>query len=1169
MNGLSPSPILGFLSADLHNGASTILWAAVVQEAKRLGANLVCYPGGRLEAGAEPRLRNQVYGLAGPGCLDGVITWASSLGGTVEAPALDAFHERLRDLPLVSLSHQLAGAPVIRIDAYSGMRELISHLVEVHGFETIAFLRGPSVHQSAQRRYQAYLDAMADHGRRVDPELQVGPLPWDAGAEAVRVLLDERGLVPGRDFQALASASDLLSFGAFKELKARGYRIPQDVVLVGFNGTVESVLSQPHLTTVYLPFQDQGQAAVGHLLDLLKGHPREDVNLPSRLVVRDSCGCPARSTVLAGAEAEAWSQARSLESLRLEWLAQVSALGDFRPEQIQAWFDPLGSALLEDLGRPHDPPRVLDFLDKALEHSVADREGSRPLEWTAWQDVVSLLRSLLCRGLAVDQRHHLVSLADQCRVRISAFVEQQATARSWEDGQRAEALREVGRTLSAAWTVAELAEALDKALPRLGIPSAWLVLTEDPLSGAVGVGGTQGRMVWGRRDGKKIELGPVGLVFPTSDLVPAALRPSGGPWCLVAEPLYFQDRSVGYAVFQTGPLDGAVYEELRSDISSALKGIFLVAEASHARQVAEKADQIKTRLLANVSHELRTPLTQILGHVQTAGEGTGAARELDHIRSSAEHQLRLINDLLDLSRAEIDELDLARVVLDPAALLAEVFEGYDPGTRREGRVEWKLSVGDRLPLIQADPLRLKQVFLNLLSNAAKFTAQGTIELGARTEPPHLHFWVRDTGPGISPDLKDRIFQPFVTGDHGETGGIGLGLSITRHLVALHFGTLEMETADGRGTTFHVRIPLPNLEDSVVPHHGERQNLIVLLSRREGLPPDLEDWANREGLEVLLLGKEGAEVPNLEGLRPRCLCWDLTGAQPRDWALIRQLRHHPGLYQAPFLLYGDRSLTGLVDKANTGPSLKLAIEASCPPGGTKPVYVIDDEEDSRQAVVRVIEANMPGYPIRTFADGETAWISLADEVPGLVILDFSMPGWDGAEVLDRIRADARLRLVPVLLLSHKVFTPEDIKRIEKHTQVTLQSKGIWDDQETGDVVLRLLSGADTPPVHTSALVKRALAYMARHYQQALSRWQVAEAVNVSEDYLSRVFSRELGLSPWDFLNRYRIHQACRLLVGTNESIRTIALQVGFNDQAYFSRVFRKALLCTPQEYRARR
>jgi len=162
----------------------------------------------------------------------------------------------------------------------------------------------------------------------------------------------------------------------------------------------------------------------------------------------------------------------------------------------------------------------------------------------------------------------------------------------------------------------------------------------------------------------------------------------------------------------------------------------------------------------------------------------------------------------------------------------------------------------------------------------------------------------------------------------------------------------------------------------------------------------------------------------------------------------------------------------------------------------------------------------------------------------------------------------LRSVPVLLLSNKIFSADELQRIERHTLVTLQAKGVWDEAETGEAVLRLLAGAGQTPVHTSALVKRALAYMARHSQKALSRWQVADAVNVSEDYLSRVFSRELGMSPWDFLNRYRIHQACLLLDSTNESIRSIALRVGFNDQAYFSRVFRKIQHCTPQDYRSR-
>src|SRR5919109_4666718 len=153
-------------------------------------------------------------------------------------------------------------------------------------------------------------------------------------------------------------------------------------------------------------------------------------------------------------------------------------------------------------------------------------------------------------------------------------------------------------------------------------------------------------------------------------------------YSLVVEPLYFQDKSLGYVVFEIGPHDGNTYELLRNNLSSALQGAMLFQEIQQARLDAEKADRIKTRLLANVSHELRTPLQIILERTRTALDESAPygsvlpqdlLNDIQHIQHSAEHQLRLINDLLDLSRAEIDELDLYPELLDPRPLLEEAF----------------------------------------------------------------------------------------------------------------------------------------------------------------------------------------------------------------------------------------------------------------------------------------------------------------------------------------------------------------------------------------------------------------------------------------------------------------------------------------------------------------
>jgi transcriptional regulator GlxA family with amidase domain len=166
----------------------------------------------------------------------------------------------------------------------------------------------------------------------------------------------------------------------------------------------------------------------------------------------------------------------------------------------------------------------------------------------------------------------------------------------------------------------------------------------------------------------------------------------------------------------------------------------------------------------------------------------------------------------------------------------------------------------------------------------------------------------------------------------------------------------------------------------------------------------------------------------------------------------------------------------------------------------------------------------------------------------------------------MRADVNLRQVPVIILSNKVLSLEDVKRIESHTRVTLQSKGIWSAEETVTALNRALFGAEALPAHTSALVKQAIAYLHQNYAHPVSRWEIAEAVGVSEDYLSRVFTRELNISPWDYLNRYRVLQSKQLLLNTTETIGTIARQVGFKDQAYFSRVFHKVSGLSPQRFR---
>src|SRR5512145_1178484 len=275
----SPVPVadratLGFLLASVHTGASLVIWPSLLEAAERHDINLICFPGGRLQAADSFEIqRNAIFDLASNKCLDGLITWSSSLGGVIGTAEIRAFHQRYQTLPMVSLAQFMEGMPTVSVDSYLGMRALLAHLIDVHGFRRLAFIRGPEEHYYAQERYRAYLDSLQACNLALDPRLVTRPLPWEAGVEAIEILLNERGLKPGKDFDAVVAVSDMMALWAMKTLQARGFEVPGDVAVTGFNNSIEERLATPPLTTVDPPFDEQASKAMDVLLQQLQGEP--------------------------------------------------------------------------------------------------------------------------------------------------------------------------------------------------------------------------------------------------------------------------------------------------------------------------------------------------------------------------------------------------------------------------------------------------------------------------------------------------------------------------------------------------------------------------------------------------------------------------------------------------------------------------------------------------------------------------------------------------------------------------------------------------------------------------------------------------------------------------------------------------------------------------------
>lgn len=627
-------------------------------------------------------------------------------------------------------------------------------------------------------------------------------------------------------------------------------------------------------------------------------------------------------------------------------------------------------------------------------------------------------------------------------------------------------------------------------------------------------------------------------------------------------------------------------QSLADQLGIAMRNAELYGEALEARAAAERADKLKTRLLANVSHELRAPLNVILGYSQSALKVPNSynielpqevLQDFKHIYNSGEQLIRLINDLLDLSRAEINALDLFPETFNPRPFLEDVFHSMADHAPASKNLKWELNLPEHLPVIHADPGRLRQILLNLLHNAQKFTSSGKIILGVEVEPPHLHLWIKDTGSGISIEQQERIFEPFVSiAQPGRRpNGIGLGLSITRQLIALHNGSLTLESQPREGSTFHVYLPLPNLSGQAVQISSKTDHqVLVLISSHKQPPQALIELSQRRKLIIRRLQPGDDLDALLVEMQPMALAWDLANASPNDWTLIQRLRSHPQLCQLPFIFYSHEEseklglsagMTNVVTKPTNGKTLLDVLDGIRPRGVSGPILVVDDDPQARALYHRLADEALPGCPVISAENGAAALAILEHETPCLVILDLMMPEVDGFTVLEKMRMNPRTRQVPVLVISGKILSLEDVNRLD-YSQVTFHNKELLSTEEALASLQQALSGGKILSQPTSTLVKYALAYIHQNFANPITRQEIAQAVGVSKNYLSEIFRQEFGFSPWDCLTRFRLQKAKELLRNTGDNITSVAAQTGFEDSAYFSRVFHKHVGMSPQEYR---
>jgi signal transduction histidine kinase len=282
----------------------------------------------------------------------------------------------------------------------------------------------------------------------------------------------------------------------------------------------------------------------------------------------------------------------------------------------------------------------------------------------------------------------------------------------------------------------------------------------------------------------------------------------------VLVPLVARGREIGaIGLVSTSPERPFTTEDLDVANDLAVRAA-LAADNARLYRSAQEADQAKSNLLAVISHDLRTPLNSIMGHVELLAMGLpdklsdGSLQRVERIRLSAAHLVYLIDELLSFARLDGGHEKLRVQEIDACTIAHEVASVVEPLAEARS-IAFETELPDAQTLVASDPDRLRQVLLNLLGNAIKYTDSGTVRLTLHTTEKDICWEISDTGVGIDPAHLDRIFEPFWQADptqRARNGGTGLGLSVVRRLVRLLGGTITVRSDVGRGSTFRVRLP---------------------------------------------------------------------------------------------------------------------------------------------------------------------------------------------------------------------------------------------------------------------------------------------------------------------------------------------------------------------------
>ncbi len=504
----------------------------------------------------------------------------------------------------------------------------------------------------------------------------------------------------------------------------------------------------------------------------------------------------------------------------------------------------------------------------------------------------------------------------------------------------------------------------------------------------------------------------------------------------------------------------------------ALQNSQLFAEAQEARASAEHANQAKSAFLATMSHELRTPLNAIIGFtriVKRKAEGVLPEKQtdnLDKVLSSAEHLLGLINTVLDISKIEAGHMDVQASNFNINVLVDQCYNTAQPLIK--ANVKFEKRNDTKLSQVYSDQDKIKQIILNLLSNAAKFTHAGSVILNVRHVESLFMVDVTDSGIGMNEEALSRVFEEFQQADSSTTreyGGTGLGLSISRSLANLLGGDLTVVSEPDKGSTFTLTLPIHYVDENNASHSDPQPDPIRKVKSTLGMTttkkrvlvidedPDavylLQESLDPAEFEVLGAQNGISGYTQASELMPDAILLDILLPNKDGWQILHDLKTDQRTTNIPVIL-----LT-IVDKKALGFRMGASAYLLKPLNPrevietlsrvTKQadrshihVLVVDDDPHIADMLGQILPTSE--FDLRSAEDGISGLEAIAFQRPDVLLLDIMMPRLDGFGVIEQLRANPVTQDLPIIVISAKELTDEESARLKESVTFVMGKQG---------------------------------------------------------------------------------------------------------------------------------